>query len=79
MVYSNWNFNSSYFSFNIYYIIYANFKKNFFSILVIICFVALFAAFFIEYFLGHQPCNLCLIRENSLCINYFNSLIYLQI
>lgn len=38
-------------------------KNNFFSILVIICFVALFAAFFIEYFLGHQPCNLCLIER----------------
>ena len=38
-------------------------KKNFFSILVIICLVVLFAAFFIEYFLGHQPCNLCLIER----------------
>ena len=41
-----------------------NFKIEFYlKIIFIICLVSLFLAFFIEYVLGHQPCNLCLIER----------------
>ena len=35
-------------------------KKNLFTGIFLISFVALVSAYFIEYILGHQPCNLCL-------------------
>ena len=38
-------------------------KKNFLDILLIFCFIVLFSALYIEYILGHQPCNLCLIER----------------
>ena len=33
------------------------------KIIFLISFIALTSAFFIEYVLGHQPCNLCLIER----------------
>ena len=33
------------------------------SLILLFCVFALFFAFFIEYILGHQPCNLCLIER----------------
>tara|TARA_Y100000389_G_scaffold127166_1_gene124514 strand:+ start:374 stop:859 length:486 start_codon:yes stop_codon:yes gene_type:complete len=38
-------------------------KKNFLKITFIISLFALIFAYFIEYVLGHQPCNLCLIER----------------
>ena len=38
-------------------------KKNFLKITFLISLFALFSAYFIEYVLGHQPCNLCLIER----------------
>ncbi|MDA8937250.1 disulfide bond formation protein B [Candidatus Pelagibacter sp.] len=38
-------------------------KKNFFRLTFLISLFALFSAYFIEYILGHQPCNLCLIER----------------
>ena len=38
-------------------------QKNFFIIIFFISLVALISAFFIEYILGHQPCNLCLFER----------------
>ncbi len=35
-------------------------KKNLFTAIFLISFIALVSAYFIEYVLGHQPCNLCL-------------------
>ena len=35
-------------------------KKNLFTVIFLISFIALVSAYFIEYILGHQPCNLCL-------------------
>ena len=35
-------------------------KKNLFTGIFLISFIALVSAYFIEYILGHQPCNLCL-------------------
>ena len=29
----------------------------------VICFISIIAAYFIEYILGHQPCNLCLMER----------------
>ena len=41
-----------------------NFKPEFYlNILLLFCFTALISAYFIEYILGHQPCNLCLIER----------------
>ena len=34
-------------------------KKNLFTGIFLISFIALISAYFIEYVLGHQPCNLC--------------------
>ena len=33
------------------------------KIIFLLSFIALISAFFIEYILGHQPCNLCLIER----------------
>ena len=35
-------------------------KKNLFTGIFLISFIALISAYFIEYILGHQPCNLCI-------------------
>ena len=41
-----------------------NLKTEFYlKIIFIISFIALTSAYFIEYILGHQPCNLCLIER----------------
>ena len=42
----------------------SNYKINtYFKIIFSISFISLISAFFIEYVLGHQPCNLCLIER----------------
>ena len=38
-------------------------QKNYTKIIVLVSFVALISAYFIEYILGHQPCNLCLMER----------------
>ena len=38
-------------------------KKNFFKLVFLISLIALISAYFIQYILGHQPCNLCLIER----------------
>ena len=41
-----------------------NFKAEFYlKIIFIFSFIALISAYFIEYILGYQPCNLCLIER----------------
>ena len=50
-------------------------KKNFFIITFLISLFALVYAYFIEYILGHQPCNLCLIER----IPYMGALIIIII
>ena len=41
-----------------------NLKAEFYlKIIFVFSFIALISAFFIEYVLGHQPCNLCLIER----------------
>ncbi|MDC3024949.1 disulfide bond formation protein B [Candidatus Pelagibacter sp.] len=41
-----------------------NFKAEIYlKIIFLVSFFALISAFFIEYILGHQPCNLCLIER----------------
>ena len=41
-----------------------NLKAEFYLKIIFLCsFIALISAFFIEYVLGHQPCNLCLIER----------------
>ena len=49
-----------------------NLKVEFYlKIIFIICCVALASAYFIEYILGHQPCNLCLIERIPYAISIF--------
>ena len=38
-------------------------KKNFFKLTFLVSLFALISAYFIQYILGHQPCNLCLIER----------------
>ena len=41
-----------------------NLKAEFYlKVIFLFSFIALISAFFIEYILGHQPCNLCLIQR----------------
>ena len=41
-----------------------DFKAKFYlKIILLLSFIALISAFFIEHILGHQPCNLCLIER----------------
>ncbi len=50
-------------------------KKNLFIGIFIISFIALISAYFIEYILGHQPCNLCLYER----IPYFLAILIVLI
>ena len=50
-------------------------KKKFFILTFLISLFALISAYFIEYILGHQPCNLCLIER----IPYIGALIIIII
>ncbi|WP_440633246.1 disulfide bond formation protein B [Candidatus Pelagibacter sp. HIMB1485] len=40
-----------------------NNKSLFLNLILFVSFVALLLAFFIEYVLGHQPCNLCVLER----------------
>ena len=40
-----------------------NNKSLLLKLILLVSFVALIAAFFIEYVLGHQPCNLCILER----------------
>ena len=40
-----------------------NSKNLLIKLIFLISIIALVSAFFIEYVLGHQPCNLCILRE----------------
>ena len=50
-------------------------KKKFFKLTFLISLFALIFAYFVEYILGHQPCNLCLIER----IPYMGALIIILI
>ena len=50
-------------------------KKNLFTGIFIISFIALISAYFIEYILGHQPCNLCVYER----IPYFLAILIVLI
>ncbi len=50
-------------------------KKNLFTVIFLISFIALVSAYFIEYILGHQPCNLCLYER----IPYFLAMLIVLI
>ena len=38
-------------------------KKTYLRLILYICLISIISAYFIEYILGHQPCNLCLIER----------------
>ena len=50
-------------------------KKNLFTGIFLISFIALISAYFIEYVLGHQPCNLCIYER----IPYFLAILIVLI
>ena len=50
-------------------------KKNLFTVIFLISLIALVSAYFIEYILGHQPCNLCLYER----IPYFLAILIVLI
>ena len=50
-------------------------KKNLLIAVFLISFIALISAYFIEYILGHQPCNLCLYER----IPYFLAILIVLI
>ncbi len=50
-------------------------NKTIFNLILLLSFFALIAAYFIQYVLKHQPCNLCLIER----IPYFFSIIVTSI
>ena len=50
-------------------------KKNLFTGIFLISFIALTSAYFIEYILGHQPCNLCVYER----IPYFLAILIVLI
>ena len=50
-------------------------NKTIFSLILLFSFFVLIAAYFIQYVLKHQPCNLCLIER----IPYFFSIIIISI
>ena len=50
-------------------------KKNLFTVIFLISFIALVSAYFIEYVLGHQPCNLCVYER----IPYFLAILIILI
>ena len=53
-----------------------NLKAEFYlKIILLFSFIALISAFFIEYILGHQPCNLCLIER----IPYISALVLISL
>ena len=52
-------------------------NKNILNIILIFSIFALLAAYFIEYILGHQPCNLCLIERIPYILIIIISLIYI--
>ena len=49
-----------------------NFKiETYLKIIFLICLISLISAFFIEYVLGHKPCNLCLIERVPYSLGIF--------
>ena len=49
-----------------------NLKVEFYlKVIFIICSVAITSAYYIEYILGHQPCNLCLIERIPYAMGIF--------
>ena len=50
-------------------------KKDLFTGIFLISFIALISAYFIEYVLGHQPCNLCVYER----IPYFLAILIVLI
>ncbi len=50
-------------------------KNNLFTVIFLISFIALVSAYFIEYILGHQPCNLCIYER----IPYFLAILIILI
>ena len=49
--------------------------EAYFNLIFIISLVSIVSAFYIEYYLGHQPCNLCLIER----IPYISALILISL
>ena len=50
--------------------------KKIYNISVVISIIALFFAFIVEYILGHQPCNLCLLERVPYALSILTIIFY---
>lgn len=50
--------------------------KNIYNIILVISIIALFFAFIVEYILGHQPCNLCLLERVPYALSILTIIFY---
>ena len=50
--------------------------KKIYNIILVISIIALFFAFIVEYILGHQPCNLCLLERVPYALSILTIIFY---
>ena len=53
--------------------------KKIYNIILVISIIALFFAFIVEYILGHQPCNLCLLERVPYALSILTIIFYSKI
>ena len=76
MVYFNWNFYCGFSRCSLYnFYLMLNNNKLILNSILAFSFLSLAIAYFIQYILGHEPCNLCLIER----IPYLASLILISL
>ena len=51
-------------------------EKKIYNIILIVSIIALFFAFIVEYILGHQPCNLCLLERVPYALSILTIIFY---
>ena len=51
-------------------------EKKIYNIILVISIIALFFAFIVEYILGHQPCNLCLLERVPYALSILTIIFY---
>ena len=54
-------------------------EKKIYNIILVISIIALFFAFIVEYILGHQPCNLCLLERVPYALSILTIIFYSKI
>ena len=54
-------------------------ERKIYNIILIVSIIALFFAFIVEYILGHQPCNLCLLERVPYALSILTIIFYSKI